>query len=113
MSVTFAPKLRAILPRQIVVFVRIPGCSSLDVFARHFSSSPLMIRSDNLVTIVRTALTVCSRSSGAMSVKPVAWDGQQKRVFRVRWRMTNHVWEDFIIDNLLRQMINHVRQILE
>lgn len=53
------------------MFVRMPGCSSLDVLARYFSSSPLFVRSDNLGTTVRTALTVCSRSSGAASVKPV------------------------------------------
>ena len=68
---TLDPKFRAIFPRQIVVFVRIPGCSSFDVFARYFSRSPLMVRSDNLVIIVKTALTVCSRTTGAISVKPV------------------------------------------
>lgn len=74
---TFTPMLRAIFPKQMVVFVRMPGCSSLDVFARCFSSSPLITRSDNLVTTVKTALTVCSRSSGATSVKPVTYDGCQ------------------------------------
>ena len=68
---TFAPRLRAILPRHIVVFVRIPGCSSFAVFARHLNNSPLIIRSDSFVIIVKTALTVCSRTTGAKSVKPV------------------------------------------
>lgn len=76
---TFAPKLRAIFPKQMVVFVRMPGCSSLDVFARCFSSSPLITRSDSLVTTVKTALTVCSRSSGATSVNPVTYDDYQHR----------------------------------
>lgn len=68
---TVGPRLRAILPRQIVVLVRIPGCSSFEVFARCFSNSPLMVRSESLVIIVKTALTVCSRTKGATSVKPV------------------------------------------
>lgn len=74
---TFAPKFRAILPKQMVVFVRMPGCSSLDVFAKYFSSSPLITRSDSFVTTVKTALTVCSRSSGATSVKPVTYEDYQ------------------------------------
>ena len=68
---TLVPKLRAIFPRQIVVLVRIPGCSSLEVFASCFSNSPLIVRSESLVIIVKTALTVCSRTSGATSIKPV------------------------------------------
>lgn len=60
-----------IFPRQIVVFVRIPGCSSFEVLARYFKSSPLMVRSESFPMIVRTALTVCSRTTGATSVKPV------------------------------------------
>lgn len=55
----------AILPRQMVVFVRMPGSGSLAVLARYFSSSPLIVLSDNLPTIVRVDLTVCSRSKGA------------------------------------------------
>ena len=70
---TLVPKLRAIFPRQMVVLVRIPGCSSLEVFASCFNKSPLIVRSERWVTIVRTALTVCSRTSGATSVKPVTW----------------------------------------
>ena len=68
---TLAPRLRAILPRQMVVLVRIPGCSSFEVFARCFSNSPLMVRSESLVMTVKTALTVCSRTKGATSVNPV------------------------------------------
>ena len=68
----FAPRLRAIFPKQTVVLVRMPGCSSLDVFARHFSISPLITRSESLEMIVRVAFTVCSRTTGATSVKPVA-----------------------------------------
>lgn len=74
---TFAPKLRAIFPKQMVVFVRMPGCSSLDIFARCFNNSPLITRSDNLVTTTKTALTVTSRSRGATSVKPVTYDDHQ------------------------------------
>lgn len=66
-----APKFLAIFPRQIVVLVRMPGCSSLEVFARHLSSSPLMVLSDNFPIMVNTALTVCSLTTGATSVKPV------------------------------------------
>jgi hypothetical protein len=54
------PKFLAILPRQIVVLVRIPGCSSLAVLARYFSNSPLMVRSESLLMIVSTDLSVCS-----------------------------------------------------
>ena len=75
---TVAPKLRAIFPRQTVVLVRIPGCSSLEVFASCLSKSPLIVRSESLVIIVKTALTVCSRTSGAISVKPVICSIQQK-----------------------------------
>ena len=68
---TLAPKFLAILPKQMVVFVRIPGCSSFAVFARHFKSSPLITRSESFEIIVRTDFTVCSRTIGATSVKPV------------------------------------------
>jgi hypothetical protein len=60
-----------IFPKQIVVFVRIPGCSSFEVLARYFKSSPLIVLSDSFPMMVRTALTVCSRTTGATSVKPV------------------------------------------
>ena len=60
-----------ILPKQIVVFVRIPGCSSFEVLARYLRSSPLMVLSDSFPMMVKTALTVCSRTTGATSVKPV------------------------------------------
>ena len=68
---TLDPKFLAIFPRQIVVFVRIPGWSSLDVLARYFRSSPFIVRSDSFVMMVRTALTVCSRTIGATSKNPV------------------------------------------
>ena len=67
------PRYLAILPRQIVVLVRIPGCSSLAVLARYLSNSPLMVRSESFVMIVRTDLSVCSLTTGATSVKPVTW----------------------------------------
>jgi hypothetical protein len=63
----------AILPRQIVVLVRIPGCSSLAVLARYLNNSPLMVRSESFVMIVRTDFSVCSLTTGATSVKPVTW----------------------------------------
>ena len=44
---TLAVRCFAILPRQMVVFVLIPGCSSLWVFARYFNRSPLMFLSFN------------------------------------------------------------------
>lgn len=65
------PRFLEIFPKQIVVFVRIPGCSSLEVLARYFNSSPLTVRSDNFPIMVKTALTVCSRTTGATSVNPV------------------------------------------
>lgn len=65
------PRFLEIFPKQMVVLVRIPGCSSFDVFARYFNSSPLIVLSDSFVIIVSTALTVCSRTIGAASVKPV------------------------------------------
>lgn len=65
------PRDLAILPRQMVVLVRIPGCSSLDVRASCLRRSELMVRSESLVMIVRTDFTVCSRMRGAASLKPV------------------------------------------
>jgi hypothetical protein len=70
---TLAPKFLAILPKHIVVFVLIPGCSSFAVFARCLNSSPLIVRSDSFGTTTSTALTVCSRTTGATSEKPVTW----------------------------------------
>jgi hypothetical protein len=67
---TVGPRCLAILPRQIVVLVRIPGCSSLAVRAKKRSISPLIVRSDSLPMTVSTALTVCSRTTGAISVNP-------------------------------------------
>jgi hypothetical protein len=61
----------AILPRQIVVLVRMPGCSSLAVLAKYLSNSPLMVRSESFVMIVRTDFNVCSLTTGATSVNPV------------------------------------------
>lgn len=71
LDLVLTPRFFEILPRQIVVFVRIPGCSSFEVLARYFKSSPLIVRSDSFPMIVRTALTVCSRTTGATSVNPV------------------------------------------
>jgi len=79
------PKFFDILPKHIVVFVRIPGCSSLDVLARYFKSSPLMVRSDSFPIMVKTALTVCSRTTGATSVNPVTCShGQNEDWTRIR-----------------------------
>ena len=64
------PRYLAILPRQIVVLVRMPGCSSLAVLARYRRRSPLMVRSESLVMMTSTDLRVCSRTMGARSVKP-------------------------------------------
>lgn len=68
------PRLLAILPKQIVVFVRIPGWSSFAVLARYLKSSPLTTRSESLLITTRTAFTVCSRTIGAKSVKPVTFN---------------------------------------
>src|SRR3954469_8714133 len=73
LDLVLTPRFLAILPKQIVVFVRMPGCSSFEVLARYLSNSPLIVRSDNFPMIVNTALTVCSRTTGAMSVKPVTY----------------------------------------
>jgi hypothetical protein len=112
-SLTFGPRLRAILPRQIVVLVRIPGCSSLDVFASCFNSSPLRTRSFNLLMTVNTALTVCSRTNGARSVKPVTYANQQKRKRREGSEATNHLREDLVINNFLWQVVDHDVQIVK
>ena len=64
------PRFLAIFPRQMVVFVRMPGCSSLAVLARYLSSSPLIVRSDSLPMMTSTDFRVCSRTTGATSVKP-------------------------------------------
>ena len=71
LDLVLAPRFLEIFPKQIVVFVRIPGCSSFEVLAKYLRSSPLMVLSDNFPMIVKTALTVCSRTTGATSVKPV------------------------------------------
>jgi len=70
-DLVLTPRFLDILPRQMVVLVRIPGCSSLEVLARYFNNSPLIVLSDNFPIIVNTALTVCSRTTGARSVNPV------------------------------------------
>ena len=75
--VTFGPRFRAIFPKHMVVFVLMPGCSSFAVLARYFNSSPLIVRSANFVMMVKTAFTVCSRTTGARSVKPVTCYRQQ------------------------------------
>lgn len=75
LDLVLTPRFLEIFPRHIVVFVRIPGCSSFEVFARYFKSSPLIVLSDSFPMIVRTALTVCSRTTGATSVKPVTCGG--------------------------------------
>lgn len=94
------PKCFEIFPRQIVVFVRMPGCSSLDVFARYLSSSPLMVLSESFEMIVKTALTVCSRTTGATSVKPVTY------LFLVAYQDNNllayHLREYLVVHNFLR-----------
>lgn len=71
LDLVLTPRFFEILPKQIVVFVRMPGCSSFEVLARYLRSSPLIVLSDNFPMIVKTALTVCSRTTGATSVKPV------------------------------------------
>lgn len=71
LDLELTPKFLEIFPRQIVVFVRIPGCSSFEVLARYLRSSPLIVLSESFPIIVKIALTVCSRTTGAISVKPV------------------------------------------
>jgi hypothetical protein len=71
LDLVLTPRFFEILPKHIVVLVRIPGCSSFEVLARYLRSSPLMVLSDNFPIIVNTAFTVCSRTTGATSVKPV------------------------------------------
>lgn len=95
------PRFFEILPKQIVVFVRIPGCSSLEVLARYFKSSPLMVRSDSFPMMVRTALTVCSRTTGATSVNPVTYHLVKNEVWAKKNGRTHHLREYLIIDNLL------------
>jgi len=95
-----------IFPKQIVVLVRIPGCSSLEVLARYFKSSPLMVLSESFEIIVRTALTVCSRTTGATSVNPVTFCLRQLSRDLVN-RKADHLREYLVIDNFLRQAVNH------
>lgn len=95
------PRFFDILPRQIVVFVRIPGCSSLEVLARYLSNSPFIVRSESLDIIVKTALTVCSRTTGATSVNPVTCPQLVQLSDRISCR-TYHLWKDLVIDYLLR-----------
>ena len=69
----FEDRCFEILPRHIVVFVRIPGCSSLAVLAKCLRSSPFRIRSESFGARERTALTVCSRTRGTTSENPVTF----------------------------------------
>lgn len=70
-DLVLAPRFFDIFPRHMVVFVRMPGCSSFAVLARCLRSSPLITLSESLSITVNTAFTVCSRTIGATSVKPV------------------------------------------
>jgi hypothetical protein len=106
------PKFLDILPRQIVVFVRIPGCSSFEVLARYFKSSPLIVLSDNLPMMVNTALTVCSRTTGATSVKPLTYS-IVSYPNRLKCGRAYHLRENLVIDYFLRQSINHYGQVIK
>ena len=95
----------AIFPRQMVVFVRIPGCSSLCVFAKYFNRSPLIFLSFNchqcafskalktLGITTSTARTVCSRITGTISVNPLIYYQP------IYLRDPNHIWKHFVIDD--------------
>ena len=72
-SLTLLLRCFAILPRQIVVFVLMPGSASLAVLARYLRRSPLTTRSESFVMSVSIDFTVCSRRRGAWSVKPVIY----------------------------------------
>jgi hypothetical protein len=106
------PKFLEILPRQIVVFVRIPGCSSFEVLARYFKSSPLIVLSDNLPMMVNTALTVCSRTTGATSVNPLTYS-IVSYPNRLKCGRAYHLRENLVIDYFLRQSINHYGQVIK
>lgn len=95
-----------IFPKHIVVFVRIPGCSSFEVLARYFKSSPLTVRSDSFPIIVRTALTVCSRTTGATSVNPVTCHLRQLSEC-LSGQVKYHLRKYLIIDNFLWQSVDH------
>jgi len=107
-DLVLTPRFLDILPRQIVVFVRMPGCSSFEVFARYLRSSPLMVLSDSFPIIVKTALTVCSRTTGAKSVKPVTYISLANTFRTSRLKSHYHVWEYLIIHDLLRQSVDHL-----
>ena len=77
-ALTLELRLRAIFPRQMVVLVLIPGCSSLAVLAKCLRSSPLSVRSDNFGATDKIDLTVCSRTTGVISVKPVTYNSISK-----------------------------------
>jgi hypothetical protein len=104
------PRFLAILPRQIVVFVRMPGCSSFAVLARYRRSSPLMMRSESLGTTTNTALTVCSRTRGATSVKPVTFHLSE---IACNGLLTYHLWEDVVVDKFLWDVIYHIWQVIQ
>ena len=106
------PKFLEILPKQIVVFVRIPGCSSFEVLARYFSSSPLMVLSDNFPMTVNTALTVCSLTTGATSVNPLTYSTISYRNI-LKYRRAYHLRENLVIDYFLWQSINHYGQVIK
>jgi hypothetical protein len=105
---TLLLRFLASFPRQIVVLVLIPGCSSFAVFARYRNSSPLMILSDNLGTTVSTALSVCSLTIGAASVNPFTYAYLALPV-KLLPGCLDHLWEYLVIDDFLCETINYQR----
>lgn len=89
------------------MLVLMPGSESFEVFARYLRRSPFTTLSDSFGMMVKTDLTVCSRTRGAISVKPVTcyqFNGHQSNI---EGSLTNQIREDFVVDDLLGKMINH------
>lgn len=113
-GLTLGDRFFAIFPRHIVVFVRIPGCSSFAVRAKNRKSSPLMTLSDSFPMIVKTALTVCSRTTGATSVNPDVYFLISKMKPPKKDNIWNyHLWENLVGHKLLRETIYHQGKIVQ
>ena len=120
---TLAPRCFAILPRHIVVFVRIPGCSSACVFARCFNKSPLIFRSFNfplLFVISRRYLWYHDENSADSLLsnnrhnirKPANLQLISTPKFSQMLEVFYQARKNLIIDNFRRNPLHNLTQIL-
>ena len=64
--------------------------------------------------IGKTALTVCSRTTGAASVKPEVCKTRTSALgVAGNSFLTNNLREDLVVDDLLRQVVDHNREVIE